>query len=65
MKSKKDLYPEAVERNLQTAELNRAPKHYGTKYVGLDLAKAKTKLGIKATDSQWDNRILKLIKPKV
>lgn len=57
MKAKQDLYEEAVERNLTNAE-----KKPG-KYVGQELKKAKTMLGIRAVDDYWDTRVIKLCKP--
>ena len=52
----KKLYEEAVERNLLNAERSGAKK-----YKGLDVAKAKFKLGIRAVDDYWDNRVSKLL----
>ena len=54
----KNLYDEAVERNLSNAE-----KKPG-KYAGKDLVKAKHMLGIKVTDDSFDVRVIKLCKPK-
>jgi hypothetical protein len=55
----KNLYEEAVTRNLTNAE--KKP----TKYVGKELVKAKTMLGIRNVDDYWDVRVTKLCKSKI
>ena len=52
----KELYEEAVGRNLSNAE--KKPE----KYIGKELEKAKMMLGVRKIDDYWDNRILKLCK---
>lgn len=61
----KELYEEAVERNIlnlerKTREAESAGKT--TKYAGKDLKTAKMMLGVQKDDENWDNRILKLCK---
>lgn len=63
----KKLYEEAVERNLLNLERLVHEGRTGperTKYLGKELAKAKTMLGIRTIDDYWDNRVAKLVKAK-
>jgi len=56
-KSKKQLYEEAVERNLATAQ--NAKK---SKYKGMAFNEAKIKIGIRNDDESYDDQVKQAIK---
>ena len=62
MKPKEQKYREAVERNLKTAEYRlKRGSPYGIPYGALSSpGLAKTKLGIRQHDSEWDDRVSRL-----
>lgn len=51
-KTKEQKYKEAVERNI---EANKSWLHYNLKSIGILL---RSKLGIKPTDTQFDDKII-------
>jgi hypothetical protein len=59
MKTKKQKYDEAVDRNILNAQ--RKAREGSKKYSGLTLAKAKNMLGISKADNSEDARVKTLI----